>query len=150
MTDDLDFFNAPAAPTGGQWVKLQTIADGVIAGEIIDLKRHNATYQGVVRTFDDGTPKTETIITFQPLGTTDPADVRMVTLNYAAERVLMKARDDSGIPMQSRKLHKLGTQFKIRVPVDYQPKTHTTPMVKRVFEAKHDEAIKPSIALSEF
>jgi hypothetical protein len=150
MTDDLDFFNAPAAPTGGQWVKLQTIADGVIAGEIIDAKRHNQTYQGVVQTFDDGTPKTETTITFQPLGTTDPADVRMVELNYAAERALQQACRDSGIPMHSRKKNGLGTQFKIRVIVDYKPKTHTTPMVKRVFEAKHDEAIKPSIDLSEF
>jgi len=86
--------------TGGRWVKLQTVADGWVGGELVHAESRQMTFEGqpVFKRNRPGEARTEWVITFQVSKRDDADDdgIRKIALKERAQTALKAAVQKSG------------------------------------------------------
>ena len=117
--------------TGGQWVKLQTVADGWVTGELINAESRQMTFEGqpVFKRNNPTEQRREWVITFK-VKPDDPTDdgLRKISLKERAQSAVSKAVQKAGATGLEP-----GAKFAIRVARDKQSERE-----QAEYEAKYE------------
>jgi hypothetical protein len=118
--------------TGGRWVKLQTVADGWVSGELIHAESRPMTFEGqpVMKRNAPGEARREWVITFKVKEREDPSDdgIRKIALKERAQSAVSRAVQKAGATGLEP-----GAKLAIRVARDKQ-----TDREQAEFEAKYE------------
>lgn len=114
----IDALNEAVASSGGTWVKLRTISDGVIAGKILDFEKRDRTDPdgNVVYKKGTQTPRTEWVFTLEvdqsERDGTEDDGVRKLPCNESMQRAISEAIKAAGKPAE------VGGTLKVKVAAD--------------------------------
>lgn len=142
-------FNAEMAAVSGSTAKAPRVGEPPVGGEVIaHTKKQKTDYTtGEPVFWKSGDPRFEHVLTFQPEGTNDDADVQRIYMNENQTKALITALKDEGLNLFTRQEHGAGTHFLIKCTKDpVQP----GPGVKGAqgeYECKVTPPVKPPVDL---